>query len=137
MYLLQNCSQFRVVVVLKFDLSLHRGHEEDEGPQVADHGLTWGLTILPRFLASSQKQQSNFEHMEEENEWLKSLPTLSWRELRSRCSSEGSQGRLTSANAQQLAFYVRNKHRGLLLQNSFFIFDEIANAQVAFCILTQ
>ena len=55
MYLLQNCSQFRVVVVLEFDLSLHRGHEEDEGPQVADHGLTWGLTIFSRFLASSQK----------------------------------------------------------------------------------
>ena len=55
MYLLQNCSQFRVVVVLELNLGLHRGHEEDEGPQVVDHSLTWGLAVASRFLASSQK----------------------------------------------------------------------------------
>ena len=74
--------------------------------------------------------------MEEENEWLtKSLcrescargaASLAFKKKAVRADWPSYLG---SPNAQWLAFYVRNKRKGLLLQNSFSIFDALTNVK--------
>ena len=92
MNLLQNSGQLGIIMVFKVHLSGDRGYQKGEGPQV-DHGLTWGLLKFPRFFGWSQKFQSNFEHMEEENEWLSLLAA--------KAAPEGGQGQLRRLEVPQ------------------------------------